>query len=127
MANDNQALSPELASILATLSSFTDRSQQSSNGTHHVNPDLQAPYQVSASNAPDFRSSTTAQDVDGPVSQQRSVAPQRPLIDPASITEWTAGLRCVIKIASQNQHFAESIKRVWSLSDFPISISKAYR
>ena len=34
------------------------------------------------------------------------------VIDPATITEWTAGLRCVNKIAVQNRDFAAAIKRV---------------
>jgi hypothetical protein len=44
----------------------------------------------------------------------------RPVIDPASITTWQEGLRCVTKIAAQNAQFAASIKRVCSQSAFPI-------
>ncbi|KAI4841748.1 hypothetical protein E4T44_07707 [Aureobasidium sp. EXF-8845] len=32
------------------------------------------------------------------------------IIDPATITEWSAGLRCVTKIAAQNPLFAEKIR-----------------
>jgi hypothetical protein len=56
------------------------------------------------------------------VSQQRAVpqpsrtsTPQQQeqtIIDPATITEWTAGLRCVTKIAAQNPLFAEKIRGV---------------
>ena len=35
-----------------------------------------------------------------------------PLIDPATITEWKQGLRCVSKIAAQNSDFAASIRKV---------------
>jgi hypothetical protein len=34
------------------------------------------------------------------------------IIDPATITEWSAGLRCVTKIAAQNPLFAEKIRGV---------------
>jgi hypothetical protein len=36
------------------------------------------------------------------------------IIDPATITEWSAGLRCVTKIAAQNPLFAEKIRGVSS-------------
>lgn len=38
--------------------------------------------------------------------------PDKSVIDPATITEWSAGLRCMSKIAAQNQSFAESIRMV---------------
>lgn len=37
---------------------------------------------------------------------------EQTIIDPATITEWTAGLRCVTKIAAQNPLFAEKIRGV---------------
>lgn len=48
---------------------------------------------------------------------QSGTASPRPMIDPARITQWQEGLRCVTKIAAQNAHFASCIKRVsWPLS-----------
>ncbi|OCK83354.1 hypothetical protein K432DRAFT_184766 [Lepidopterella palustris CBS 459.81] len=35
-----------------------------------------------------------------------------PLIDPATITQWPEGLRCVSKIASQNPHFKGAIRKL---------------
>ncbi|KAI5210957.1 hypothetical protein AUEXF2481DRAFT_39059 [Aureobasidium subglaciale EXF-2481] len=35
---------------------------------------------------------------------------EQTIIDPATITEWSAGLRCVTKIAAQNPGFAEKIR-----------------
>ncbi|THW80436.1 hypothetical protein D6D19_00463 [Aureobasidium pullulans] len=35
---------------------------------------------------------------------------QQTIIDPATITEWSAGLRCVTKIAAQNPMFADKIR-----------------
>jgi hypothetical protein len=37
-----------------------------------------------------------------------------PLIDPATITDWKQGLRCVSKIAQHNPDFAASIRKVLS-------------
>jgi hypothetical protein len=52
-------------------------------------------------------------------SQYTSTPPPRPqdrvstpLIDPATITDWKQGLRCVSKIAQQNPEFAASIRKV---------------
>lgn len=44
--------------------------------------------------------------------QSRTTASPKPMIDPASITTWQEGLRCVTKIAAQNSAFADSIRRV---------------
>jgi hypothetical protein len=35
-----------------------------------------------------------------------------PLIDPATITEWKQGLRCVSKVAAQNPGFASAVRKV---------------
>ncbi|CZT15826.1 uncharacterized protein RCC_01662 [Ramularia collo-cygni] len=39
-------------------------------------------------------------------------ASPKPMIDPASITQWQEALRCVTKIAAQNAQFAGCIKRM---------------
>ena len=45
--------------------------------------------------------------------QPQPVQPQPPsVIDPATITVWQDGLRCVTKIASQNKTFENSIRKV---------------
>ncbi|KAG9949301.1 hypothetical protein KCU85_g4411, partial [Aureobasidium melanogenum] len=41
-----------------------------------------------------------------PIPQQQ----EQTIIDPATITEWSAGLRCVTKIAAQNPIFADKIR-----------------
>lgn len=43
---------------------------------------------------------------------QSGTGSPKPMIDPASITQWQEALRCVTKIAAQNAQFATSIKRV---------------
>ncbi len=44
--------------------------------------------------------------------QRRLNAASKPTIDPATITTWQDGLRCVTKIATQSAQFADSIRRV---------------
>ena len=46
--------------------------------------------------------------------QGRSTTSPKPLIDPATITTWQEGLRCVTKLAAQNAQFAAGIRRVSS-------------
>ena len=52
-----------------------------------------------------------------PHSRATSQQPQQQeqtIIDPATITEWSAGLRCVTKIAAQTPMFADKIRGVRS-------------
>lgn len=44
--------------------------------------------------------------------QTQAQAPPQSVIDPATITVWQDGLRCVTKIAAQNKMFEASIRRV---------------
>ena len=50
--------------------------------------------------------------------QSRSAPSPKP-IDPATITTWQDGLRCVTKIAAQSAHFAVSIRKVSHLVLLP--------
>ena len=47
-----------------------------------------------------------------PQSRSAVTASPKPVIDPATITTWQEGIRCVTKIAAQNAQFAASIKKV---------------
>jgi hypothetical protein len=47
-----------------------------------------------------------------PQSRSAATASPKPTIDPATITTWQEGLRCVTKIATQNAQFAASIRKV---------------
>lgn len=49
-----------------------------------------------------------------PQSHSTATASPKPVIDPATITTWKDGLRCVQKIAEQNKQFAASIRKVRS-------------
>jgi hypothetical protein len=125
------AQQPDLQAILATLAQY---SQQPA--TEQSLP--QAPYQLAE---PDHaKVSTPANDNLSAIlqnarvesvsadprlrgrPQSRSVTPAQPLkqdqiqppsvIDPATITVWQDGLRCVTKIAAQNKMFEATIRRV---------------
>ena len=106
---------PDLQSILATLARYANPHprESSQNGqydaiapvNHHElsipEHSLSGP-QPSAENAGDPRLRP----------QGRSTASPKPMIDPATITTWQEGVRCVAKIAQQNAQFAASIRRV---------------
>lgn len=47
-----------------------------------------------------------------PQSRSAATASPKPVIDPATITTWQEGIRCVTKIAAQNAQFAASIRKV---------------
>lgn len=51
---------------------------------------------------------------------------QPKIVDPATIIEWPAGLRCVMKIATQNENIVREIKKVlYHLSSF-VGISSLF-
>jgi len=106
MASNIPSLPPELASILATLSQHAAPAPVSNN---EVTSDAFATEEETYDPA-DFTPLSPAVSRARP--QTRTAQPQQPLIDPATITDWSAGLRCVSKVASQNSRFAEVIKRV---------------
>ena len=111
---------PDLQTILATLASFAPAA--------HPTGAAVSPYNVPAAHAPSTQVEQAASTpplqhkesrVDDPHlrPQSRSTASPKPMIDPATITTWTEGLRCVTKIAAQNAQFAAKIKRVCSSPD----------
>jgi len=101
MANNNVSVTPDLASILATLSQFAQPAQAND---HHSSV-------IRANDTPNLLSPSDPRIT----SQIKSPQPQQSVIDPAVITDWSHGLRCVTKIAAQNPHFADIINRVCRL------------
>ncbi|EME88566.1 uncharacterized protein MYCFIDRAFT_209845 [Pseudocercospora fijiensis CIRAD86] len=108
---------PDLAAILATLAKYkgdgsstepnTPESRQTTPATsftdgnnHRTSLDQKA---QDPRLRPQSRSSAAA---------AAAATPTRPMIDPATITVWSEGLRCVTKLAAQNAQFAESIRRM---------------
>ena len=119
MADPNTV--PDLQSILATLSQYANPA------VPFPVPDVQAQSNsgdpVNATKHDEDAASSTAP-VPTPVSQHRAQDPRlrpqsrsataspKPMIDPATITTWKEGLRCVSKISEQNAQFAARIKKV---------------
>jgi len=109
MAENTPSVPSDLASILATLSQFAPPVQSHNSAPDEViQQDVREesdyePYEPQESRAPE----AIQQRLEG-----RTPQSQQSVIDPATITEWSAGLRCVSKIAAQNRQFAETIKRV---------------
>jgi hypothetical protein len=122
---DNIEPNADLASILATLASLqqpgiatvqTQEQGYDPNQTYQgYQEDAQAyptqhnlPYHQIAD--PRLQNRSTSQHLPTPPRPQEKVS--TPLIDPATITEWKQGLRCVSKIAQQNPDFAASVRKV---------------
>ena len=131
------AQNTDLQSILATLAQFS-QANQASQGTPQP-ASTQSYFDSAFQNVPAVQidnSAAIAQNSTLSVEpstdprlrsrpQSRSVTPaQTPqptnVIDPATITTWQQGLRCVTKIAAQNKMFESSIKRVSTNSTLSI-------
>lgn len=125
---------PDLQSILATLAQFTQPSpnaaQQASSEPYFENAFGAFPSAVQGDNAAATEQNASLK-VEAPTDprlrgrpQSRTVTPiatpqPKNVIDPATITTWQEGLRCVTKIAAQNKMFEASIKRV---STIPLQV-----
>nr|POF13154.1 hypothetical protein CFP56_10302 [Quercus suber] len=112
--------SPDLQSILATLSQFTSR--QATPPSHESEHPNESHLGVSQVASPDSLRDPPSHDALPPwPALQRSNDPRpRPQghnvptvkpIDPATITSWQEGIRCVTKIAAQNTLFAAAIRK----------------
>ena len=112
---------PDLASILATLSALAPPASGQNLGNPQNVPSVQ--------NARDVRDHAGVYQQQGPATtqsfyglnagahMQSGVNREGPkteakVIDPATIIEWPAGLRCVMKIAAQNEGIVKEIKKV---------------
>jgi hypothetical protein len=129
------AQQPDLQAILATLAQYTQQSTSSATPTPAPQPTAtlssfptipatEENVQATSHNAsietapadprlrgrPQSQSTTPFQAQNG---QPQHVQPQTSsAIDPATITVWQDGLRCVTKIASHNKMFEASIRKV---------------
>ena len=104
---------PELQSILASLTRFAnpaphvppvpnDASQVGAPGSHGNGVGLSTGMVVGRPEDPRLR----------PQSRSAATASPKPVIDPATITTWQDGLRCVTKVAAQNAQFPATIRKV---------------
>jgi hypothetical protein len=123
--SDNIQPNADLASILATLASLQQPGSaavQNQEQGYDTNQTYEG-YQEHAQSYPPQQSLPYHQTAD-PRLKNRSTSqypkPQEkvstPLIDPATITEWKQGLRCVSKIAQQNPEFAAAVRKVHMVS-----------
>jgi len=87
---------PDLASVLKTLASFAPPAPQN----HGLSPHPQ-PRHPSSAQAPASKSS-----------EARPAVPAPKLIDPATITDWSSGLRCVMKTVAAHESIIKEIRRV---------------
>jgi hypothetical protein len=94
---------PDLASVLKTLASFTAPTPQSQ-GT----PPPPAPQHPAGE-----QSSINIE----PVPDVPAAVPAPKLIDPATIIDWSSGLRCVMKTVAAHDNIIKEIRHVsWNLS-----------
>jgi len=92
MAGQNYQV-PDLASVLKTLASFAPQTQRQSPQPQPQNPSVaQAP---------------TSRGLDTP-----PAVPTPKIIDPATITDWSSGLRCVMKTVAAHDNIIKEIRRV---------------
>ncbi|KAH8808544.1 hypothetical protein F5884DRAFT_792569 [Xylogone sp. PMI_703] len=96
---------PDLASVLRTLASLAPQNQQQ-NGQQNIQNVQYPPTSFQTQPRPQAVMSTST-----PLSD-RTPTPTAPIIDPATITEWSAGLRCVMKIVSKNDNILQEIKKM---------------
>jgi hypothetical protein len=123
---DNIEPNMDLAKILATLASLQQQpegtavqSQQQTYDPNQIHQGYQEDYQAYPSQQPiPYQQSADPRLINRAASQHLSSTPRpqekisTPLIDPATITEWKQGLRCVSKIAQQNPEFVASVRKV---------------
>jgi hypothetical protein len=123
---DNIEPNMDLAKILATLASLQQQpegaaaqNQQQTYDPNQIHQGYHEDFQSYPSQQPiPYQQSADPQLINRAASQHLSSTPRpqekvsTPLIDPATITEWKQGLRCVSKIAQHNPEFAASVRKV---------------
>ena len=103
---------PDLASILATLARYTPGALPTSTPPQAQPPVVNRPPETSQgphalaleANSPPSLLSTK--------DKERSNAPSPPVIDPATILDWPAALRCVTKTVGRNDQAIVRIKKM---------------
>lgn len=106
---------PDLQTILSNLARLSNTTPPAKNPSKdETNVLTPAPPPIHGGNEPGLRSLADRTDDPRlrPQSRSTATASPKPVIDPATITTWQEGLRCVIKIAAQNAQFAVSIRKV---------------
>lgn len=109
---------PDLASILRTLASLQSQNQQTQVETTTQLPSTaQTPVEVQPYQ-PELQNYQIAPQVwpkPEEIIPSRSTTPPglpKNHVDPATIIDWSSGLRCVMKVVGKNENIVEEIKRV---------------
>ncbi|KAG4435759.1 hypothetical protein IFR05_008773 [Cadophora sp. M221] len=108
MASNNQQAPPDLASILRTLAGLAPQSQpqQDQPVIHSLVPShFEQPQQSWAPNAEQVSSIPRSTTPTEP-------PPQKNVVDPATIIEWSAGLRCVMKTVARHESVLNDIRKM---------------
>jgi hypothetical protein len=88
---------PDLDSVLKTLASFTTPQNQQHQGISQTALPHAGHFQVQQQTAP---------------LERAAPVPEKKLIDPATITDWSSGLRCVMKTVAAHENVIKEIRRV---------------
>ncbi|KAF2813862.1 uncharacterized protein BDZ99DRAFT_459613 [Mytilinidion resinicola] len=132
MADNNNPQIPDLASVLRTLASLAPANPQqpgqdiaASLLQHHPEPPYHPTHPTQANLQPPPNVEQIPSRPTSTIQDQRTVPQHRPsvqdppragstppLIDPATITEWSHGLRCITKIAGQTPNFKVAIRKM---------------
>ena len=103
---------PDLQTILSNLARLSTPTQLAGLPSNGVDTGSPPPYQTAFESRPRSLADRTDDPRLRPQSRSAATASPNPVIDPATITTWQEGLRCVTKIAAQNAQFASSIRKV---------------
>jgi hypothetical protein len=91
---------PDLASVLKTLASFAPAPQGNSQHSRPQTPEPRKTREAPPSMKPESPAAVNSLKI----------------IDPATITDWPSGLRCVMKTVAANENIIKEIRRVSCLS-----------
>jgi len=105
MSSNNQT--PDLASILKTLAGLAPQTQQ-----HQIQPAPQAYPPSTPFPAEQVWQQSLAQATQPSRAPTPSTAPK--VVDPSTIIEWSAGLRCVMKQVAKHEGILQDVRRVRS-------------
>jgi hypothetical protein len=102
MSSSGNQTTPDLASILKTLASLAPQTQQQQVSLPKPDPfPAQQVWQQSV-----------AQATQPPCTPTPSTSTAKNVVDPATIIDWSAGLRCVMKQVTQHESIIQDIRRV---------------
>jgi hypothetical protein len=102
---------PDLASVLATLSALNQQSQAAAGQA--VTATQPYPNPLPPQNGAQAQNSQTWRQIVQPQALPPKEQALPKMTDPATITDWPSGLRCVMKTVAINERIIQDIKRVW--------------